>query len=94
MSDNDWTLRASGAVKPPSFLEFAEYERLIEAAVKTDVRTPVIALLGGDAGLRRGEMLGLRWTDVDFVRRQLVVSQGVWEGKNGDRAATSYQLRT
>jgi integrase len=68
----------------PSFLEFAEYARLIEAAVKTDARTHVIALLGGDAGLRRGEMLGLRWTDVDLVRRQLVVSQGVWEGKDGD----------
>jgi integrase len=39
-------------------------------------------LLGGDAGLRRGEMLGLRWTDVDFHRAQLLVTQGVWEGKD------------
>ena len=35
-------------------------------------------LLGGDAGLRRGEMIALRWCDVDFRRKQLVVQQAEW----------------
>jgi integrase len=48
----------------------------------------VVLLLGGEAGLRRGEILGLRWCDVDFTRRQLVVAQAVWEGKGeADRMA-------
>jgi integrase len=77
------------APKPTTtFYEFDEYERIVQAAAKIERRTHVIVLLGGDAGLRRGEMLGLRWCDVDFTRRQLTVSQGVWEGKGAaDRTA-------
>lgn len=40
----------------PQFYEFEEYERLVEAAGKIDMRTLVAILLGGDAGLRRGEI--------------------------------------
>jgi integrase len=35
-------------------------------------------LLGGDAGLRASEMMGLRGEDVDLRRRQLVVERAVW----------------
>jgi integrase len=55
----------------PSSYEFSEYARLVEAAAKIDARTHLAVLLGGDAGLRRGEILALRWCDVDFRRRQL-----------------------
>ena len=48
------------------FYEFDEYQRLVEAAARIDTRTHVLVLLGGDAGLRRGEMIALRWSDVDF----------------------------
>jgi len=65
----------------PGFYDFAEYERLVEAARALDARSHLVVLLGGDAGLRRGEMLALRWTDVDFKRRQLQVEQAVWERK-------------
>ena len=37
-------------------------------------------LLGGDAGLRRGELIGLRWCDVDLKRRQITVRQAAWQG--------------
>ena len=40
--------------------------------------------VGGDAALRRGEMLALRWADVDFKRRQLQVQEAVWERKRRD----------
>jgi integrase len=63
-----------------SFYEFDEYERLVEAASAIDTRTLVLVLLGGDAGLRRGEMIALRWCDVDFRRQQLVIAQAVWKG--------------
>jgi integrase len=83
-------------VKPvPSFYEFSEYERLVRASAQLDLRTAVMVLLGGDAGLRRGEMLGLRWSDVDFTRRQLVVTQAVWEGKGqADRTTTGRRRYT
>jgi integrase len=64
----------------PDFYEFEDYERLVEAAVRTDTRTHVAVLLGGDAGLRRGEMLALRQADVDFRRRQIRVERSDWKG--------------
>jgi integrase len=68
----------------PKFYDFDEYKRLVEAARALDARTHVVVLLGGDAGLRRGEMMALRWTDVDFKRRQLKVEEAVWERKRSD----------
>ena len=78
-----------------AFYEFDEYERLVRASAQIDLRALVMVLLGGDAGLRRGEMLGLRWCDVDFTRRQLVVTQAVWEGKaEADRTAAGRRRYT
>lgn len=62
------------------FYEFGQYKRLVEAADRYDVRSLVMVLLGGDAGLRMGEILALRWCDVDFRRGQIVVQQAVWQG--------------
>jgi integrase len=62
------------------FYEFGQYKRLVEAASRYDVRALVLVLLGGDAGLRMGEMLALRWCDVDFRRKQIVIQQAVWQG--------------
>jgi integrase len=64
----------------PRFYEYAEYGRLVDAAGKIDARTLVLVLLGGDAGLRRGELIGLRWCDVDLRRRLITVQQAVWKG--------------
>jgi integrase len=62
------------------FYEFEDYERLVEAAGKIDIRTLVAILLGGDAGLRRGEIVALRRIDVDLRRRQLKVEVNDWKG--------------
>ena len=64
----------------PRFYEYAEYERLVEAAGKIGPGTLVMVLLGGDAGMRRGELIGLRWCDVDLKRRLITVQQAVWKG--------------
>ena len=64
----------------PAFYEFEDYARLVEAAGKIDARTLVAILLGGDAGLRRGEIVALRQIDVDLRRRQIKVEQNDWRG--------------
>ena len=63
------------------FYDFDEYERLVEAARVHDARTHLIVLLGGEAGLRCGEMIALEWTDVDLVNRQLCIRRSDWNGQ-------------
>ena len=63
-----------------TFHDFDDYEHLVEAARDADWQTHLIVLLGGDAGLRCGEMLALEWTDVDLTKRQLCVERSDWEG--------------
>jgi len=62
------------------FYDFDEYERLVEAAKSLDRTTYVIVLLGGEAGLRCGEMMALEWQDVDLQKRQLCVQRSDWKG--------------
>jgi integrase len=39
-----------------------------------------VVLLGGDAGLWRGEITALEWGDVDLKKRHLCVQRSVWKG--------------
>src|SRR5256885_8361624 len=45
-----------------------------------EVTAHLIVLLGGDAGLRCGEMMALEWRDVDLNKRQLCVERSDWKG--------------
>jgi len=60
--------------------DFETYERLVEAAQRLDDRTALIVLLGGEAGLRCGEIMALEWSDVDLNKRQLTVERSDWKG--------------
>jgi len=62
-----------------TFYDFDEYERLVEAT-RVDSQTYLAALLGGEAGLRCGEIMALEWTDVDLQKRQLCVARSEWKG--------------
>jgi integrase len=62
-----------------SFYDFGAYERLVEAA-HSDVLTYLVVLLGGEAGLRGGEIIALEWPNVDLQKRQLCVAQSEWRG--------------
>ena len=63
-----------------SFYDFDDYERLV-ADAKVDSHTAyLIVLLGGEAGLRCGEMMALEWTDVNLAKRQLTVARSEWRG--------------
>jgi integrase len=66
-----------------AFHDFDEYERLVDVARSIDVRTLLVVLLGGDAGLRCGEIIALQWADVDLAKRQLCVRQSDWNGQLG-----------
>jgi integrase len=63
------------------FHDFEAYERLVDAARRLDRRTLLIVLLGGEAGLRCGEMMALEWSDVDFTKSQMCVERSDWKGQ-------------
>jgi integrase len=63
-------VRLLPAPKPVAhFHEFAANDALIAAAKQTDWCAELIVLLGGDAGLRCGEIMALEWSDVDLRER-------------------------
>lgn len=64
-----------------TFYEPDEYQRHVEAARRVDTRVELLVLLGGDAGLRRGEIIGLEWADIDLKRGLLTVAGSVWAGQ-------------
>lgn len=66
-----------------SFYDFEQYEALVEAAEKVGQRELLIVLLGGEAGLRLGEMIALEQTDIDFRRGYLTVQRNEWHGQVG-----------
>jgi integrase len=62
------------------FYDFDDYERLVAAAKVLDPNAYLIVLLGGEAGLRCGEIIALEWSDVDLGKRQLCVQRSEWRG--------------
>jgi integrase len=66
--------------KTMGFHDFDQYERLLTAARKRDVRAYLMVLLGGDAGLRLGEIIALEWRDVELSARRLTVQRSEWLG--------------
>jgi integrase len=71
---------------PPETTDFYtshQYEQLIAAARAIGRHVEVMVLLGGDAGLRAGEMLALRWANVDLGQRRLTIAENLWKGHLG-----------
>ena len=76
------SIRQVPAPKPSvQFYGLAEFERLVTAAGAVDPRALLLVLLGGEAGLRSGEMVALEWTDIDFVTGQICVQRSAWKGQ-------------
>jgi integrase len=63
------------------FHSFEEFERLVVSAENWEWRSLLIVLLGGEAGLRCGEMIALEWKDIDFSLGQISVQRSDWEGQ-------------
>lgn len=62
------------------FLDFNEAERLV-AAADGEWRTIILTALR--TGMRHGELIGLRWEDVDFVTGRITVRQNIVNKKIG-----------
>jgi integrase len=62
-----------------SFHDFEEYEQLVGAAHRLGRTAYLVVLLGGEAGLRLGEITALEWSDVDLHKRQLCVQRSQWK---------------
>jgi integrase len=56
-------LRAPTSVA--TFHDFSDFEKLVEAAKDDGAAGQLIVLLGGEAGLRCGEIMALEWRDLD-----------------------------
>ncbi len=71
-------------LRPPpckfDFLDFPEADRLVAAAKDVWMTMIVVAL---KTGLRQGELLGLKWDDVDLVAGRLMVRRSIWRGHEG-----------
>ena len=65
------------------FFDFDPFERLVAAAQQIDTTIHVIVLLAAEAGLRVGEILALRWIDVDLERHLDCVERNNWRGQIG-----------
>lgn len=70
------------AVEPPRYerkemraLESTGVAKLLKAAQGGDLQAVIAVAIG--TGLRRGELLGLRWSDIDLVARRLTVRRSV-----------------
>ncbi len=66
--------------KTMGFHDFEEYERLVVAAQRRGPEAALMVLLGGDAGLRLGEIVALEWQDADVQARRLTVERSDWLG--------------
>ena len=62
------------------FLSFEESERFL-AAAGSDWKPMVLLAL--KTGLRRGELLALKWEDLDLKAGLLIVKRSVWEKEEG-----------
>jgi integrase len=66
--------------KSAGFHDLDEYERLLGVARKRGGDVYLMVLLGGDDGLRLGEIVGLEWRDVDLAARRLTLQRSDWLG--------------
>ena len=62
-------------------LDEAATAKLLRAASESRLSLPV--LLAVTTGLRRGEILGLRWQDIDFEKSSLAVRQSLEQTRDG-----------
>jgi len=72
-------VRTSGQrLRDPEFLDGEEFRLLIQTL---SLRDRVMVLLAGSTGMRRSELIALRWKDVDFILRQVNITRSIYRNK-------------
>jgi integrase len=69
--------------RKPEAYDDAQYERLVAAARQVGAEEELLILLGGDAGLRCGEMIPLEWADVAFTTGTITVQRAEYRERVG-----------
>ena len=75
--------RLKAEQKEMAVLTPEEGEKLVDTALEFGAKFHLVALLGVDGGLRNSEIIGLRWSDIDFDRGEIVVQNRIWNGQEG-----------
>jgi integrase len=78
---------AAGAHRDPSRPALSPDE--IEARAREEVQDAELVRVAADAGLRRGELVAMRWRDVDFAGRKITVRRSL----SGDTELRSTKSR-
>lgn len=68
-------------LRTPDILTAEEFQALLP---KLSQRERVMVLLDATTGLRRGELIALRWRDIDLELKQANVTHSVWRNVKGD----------
>jgi len=68
-------------LRTPDILTPEEFRALL---AELDLRERVLLLLVGATGLRRGELIALRWSDIDFDNHLVTVTHSVWHSIEGN----------
>lgn len=84
-------VEASDPPRPPERLEMTTWtpgqlHRFLEAA--RDHRHSALWWILGTTGMRRGEALGLRWSDIDLDKGEIKVQRALVTGEGGKRWST------
>lgn len=65
-------------ISAPRYLESEEIGTLLTAAERETMEVKVFVFLAVATGARRGELLGLQWSDVNFTFNQIEIRQAVY----------------
>jgi integrase len=68
-------------LRDPDILTPEEFQGLLD---ELGQRERLLVLLAGTTGLRRGELIALRWEDIDFAKNIVNVTHVIWHNVEGE----------